>query len=297
MNYYSEIKQKLIDNQIYIKVKDYLKERNTVITYYEIGRLLHEAGSKYGESIIEKYSKKLVLEVGKKYNRRTLFRMRQFYRMFSNEKVSSLRTQLTWSHYRQLLSMKDVNEIQYYINQCIKLNLSTRELEEKIKNREYERLDIKTRERLAKKEETRVSDFIKKPIIINNSYNYEYVSERILKQLILEDMDNFLRELGEGFCYIRNEYKIKIGDRFNYIDLLLYNIKYKCYVVIELKVTELKSEYIGQIQKYMNYIDKEIKTIDENTTIGIIIVRKENKYVMEYCSDERIFETTYVLKT
>lgn len=297
MNYYSEIKQKLIDNQIYIKVKDYLKERNTVITYYEIGRLLHEAGSKYGESIIEKYSKKLVLEIGKKYNRRTLFRMRQFYRMFSNEKVSSLRTQLTWSHYRQLLSMKDVNEIQYYINQCIKLNLSTRELEEKIKNREYERLDIKTRERLAKKEETRVSDFIKKPIIINNSYNYEYVSERILKQLILEDMDNFLRELGEGFCYIRNEYKIKIGDRFNYIDLLLYNIKYKCYVVIELKVTELKSEYIGQIQKYMNYIDKEIKTIDENTTIGIIIVRKENKYVMEYCSDERIFETTYVLKT
>lgn len=297
MNYYSEIKQKLIDNQIYIKVKDYLKERNTVITYYEIGRLLHEAGSKYGESIIEKYSKKLVLEVGKKYNRRTLFRMRQFYRMFSNEKVSSLRTQLTWSHYRQLLSMKDVNEIQYYINQCIKLNLSTRELEEKIKNREYERLDIKTRERLSKKEETRVSDFIKKPIIINNSYNYEYVSERILKQLILEDMDNFLRELGEGFCYIRNEYKIKIGDRFNYIDLLLYNIKYKCYVVIELKVTELKSEYIGQIQKYMNYIDKEVKTIDENTTIGIIIVRKENKYVMEYCSDKRIFETTYVLKT
>ena len=79
--------------------------------------------------------------------------------------------------------------------------------------------------------------------------------------------------------------------------MLLYNIKYKCYVVIELKVTELKSEYIGQIQKYMNYIDKEIKTIDENTTIGIIIVRKENKYVMEYCSDERIFETTYVLKT
>ncbi len=297
MNYYSEIKQKLIDNEIYIKVKDYLKERNTVITYYEIGRLLHEAGSKYGESIIEKYSKKLVLEVGKKYNRRTLFRMRQFYRMFSNEKVSPLGTQLTWSHYRQLLSMKDVNEIQYYINQCIKLNLSTRELEEKIKNREYERLDIKTRERLAKKEETRVSDFIKKPIIINNSYNYEYVSERILKQLILEDMDIFLRELGEGFCYIRNEYKIKIGDRFNYIDLLLYNIKYKCYVVIELKVTELKSEYIGQIQKYMNYIDKEVKTIDENTTIGIIIVRKENKYVMEYCSDERIFETTYVLKT
>lgn len=108
-------------------------------------------------------------------------------------------------------------------------------------------------------------------------------------------MDNFLTELGDGFAYIRNEYKIKLGDRYNYIDLLLYNIRYKCYVVIELKVTEFKSEHIGQIQKYMNYIDKNIKSIDDEQTIGIIICKKDNKFIMEYCSDDRIFRTTYSL--
>lgn len=108
-------------------------------------------------------------------------------------------------------------------------------------------------------------------------------------------MDNFLTELGEGFCYIKNEYKIKLGDKYNHIDLLLYNIKYSCYVVIELKVTELKAEYIGQIQKYMNYIDKNIRNIHQENTIGIIICKKDNKFVMEYCSDDRIYRTTYSL--
>ena len=116
----------------------------------------------------------------------------------------------------------------------------------------------------------------------------------MLKQLILEDLDSFLKELGEGFCYIENEYKIKIEDRNNYIDLLLYNIKYNCFVVVELKVTELKKEYIGQIQTYMNYIDKNIKTLEEDKTIGIIICKKDNEFVMEYCSDERILSREYL---
>ena len=121
------------------------------------------------------------------------------------------------------------------------------------------------------------------------------ISERILKELILEDLDNFLKELGSGFCYIENEYKIKLGNRYNYIDLLLFNIKYNCYVVIELKVTELKKEHIGQINLYMNYIDKNIKSINQDKTIGIIICKKDNYFVMEYCSDDRIYRTTYVL--
>ena len=165
----------------------------------------------------------------------------------------------------------------------------------KIKSKEYERLDDKTKYKLINQEQTIVSDFIKNPILIKNSYNYTEISEMILKQLILEDMDNFLTELGEGFCYIKNEYKIKLGDRYNYIDLLLYNIKYKCYVVVELKVTELRCEYMGQIQKYMNYINKNVKSKYEDETIGIIICRKDNKFVMEYCSDDRIFRTIYLL--
>jgi len=295
MKYYNEIKNKLIDNEIYEKVKDYSKERNRVKTYFEIGKLLNEAGSKYGESIIENYSKKLMLEVGKKYNKRTLFRMRQFYRIFCDEKVSAVLTQLTWSHCLELIVLKDSNEINYYIHITIKNNYNYRQLHEKIKSKEYERLDEKTKLKLFNQEQTLVSDFIKNPIFIKNSYNYGEISEKILKKLILEDMDNFLTELGEGFCYIKNEYKIKLGDRYNYIDLLLYNIKYKCYVVVELKVIELKSEHIGQIQKYMNYIDRNIKSIEEDKTIGIIICKKDNKFVMEYCSDDRVFRTMYIL--
>ena len=140
-----------------------------------------------------------------------------------------------------------------------------------------------------------MEDLIKNPIIIRNSNNYEIISEKILQRLILEDIPSFLEELGTGFTFIKNEYKIKLGNKYNYIDLLLYNIKFKCYVVIELKITELKKEYIGQIQTYMNYIDKNIKTTEEERTIGIIIVKKNDKYIMEYCSDDRILAKEYEL--
>lgn len=108
-------------------------------------------------------------------------------------------------------------------------------------------------------------------------------------------MDDFLTQLGFGFTYVGNEYKLKLGNTYNYIDLLLYNIKYKCYVVVELKVTELKKEHTGQIQTYMNYIDKNIKTIEENDTVGIIICKQDNKYVIKYCSDDSIIAREYEL--
>lgn len=141
-----------------------------------------------------------------------------------------------------------------------------------------------------------IKNFIKHPIIIHSTNATEELSEKILKQLILEDLDNFLKELGNGFLYAGNEYKIKIGERYHYIDILLYNIEFRCYVVVELKITELKAEHIGQIQKYINYIDKHIKKATEEDTIGIIICKKENKFILEYCSNPRIFETTYKVK-
>ena len=202
---------------------------------------------------------------------------------------------MTYTHYRELLLLHDKNEIDYYIEISIKNNLSVRQLKHKIKSKEYERLPEETKKKLIIKEETNVEDLIKNPIIINNKNNYEIISEKILQKIILEDISSFLKELGEGFTFIENEYKIKIGDTYNYIDLLLYNIKYECYVVIELKITELKKEHIGQIQIYMNYIDKELKTINEDKTIGIIIVRRNSKYIMEYCSDKRILSREYKL--
>jgi len=295
MDYYGEIKNKLIDNEIYSRVKDYSKERNRVITYFEIGRLLNKAGGKYGDNIINEYSKKLVLEVGKKYNRRTLFRMKQFYNIFSNEKVSQLATQLSWSHYIEVLSLKDENKILYYIEKSIRLNLSRNELRNIIKSKEYERLPEETKSKLINKENINIVDFVKNPILIKTNSNFESLSEKLLQKLILEDIPSFLKELGSGFTFVENEFKIKIGDKYNYIDLLLFNYIYNCFVVVELKITELKKEHIGQIEVYMNYIDKNVKSINHNKTIGIIIVKKGNKFILEYSSDNRIFETTYML--
>ena len=294
MNYYNEIKNKLIDNEVYSRVKDYSKERHKVITYFEIGKLLNEAGGKYGDNIIDEYSKKLVAEVGKKYNRRTLFRMKQFYKIFNNQKVSTLWTQLTWSHLRLLFNL-EIDSINYYIQIIIDKHLSVRELEFKIKSNEYERLPTETKNKLIVDDKIEVKDLVPNPIIIRNKNNIEIVTEKALQNLILEDIESFMKELGNSFSFIGSEYKIKIGDRNHYIDLLLFNIKFNCYVVIELKVTEFKAEYISQVQKYMNYIDKNVKEISNNTTMGILICKRENRFVIEYCSDERIVVREYEL--
>ena len=294
-NYYSDIKELIIEDELYSRVKDYSKERHRVSTYYKIGKILNEAGGKYGDKIIEEYSKKLVLEFGKKYNRRTLYRMKQFYAVFSNEIVSPLVTQSSWSHCLLLLSLKDYNAIYYYMEQTIKRNLSKRQLQEIMKNQEYERLLSDTKIKLVKKEETNVIDYVKNPIMIKNNIKYNLFSEKVLKDLIIENLSLFLKELGEGFSYIDNEYKIKLGNQNNYIDLLLYNIKYRCYVVIELKVTGLKKEHIGQIEVYMNYINDNIKSKDDNDTVGIIICKEENQYIIRYRSNPNIVARTYLL--
>ena len=292
MNYYDEIKNKIINNEIYNKVKDYSKERNKVITYFEIGKLLEEAGSKYGDDIIGEYSNKLVQEVGKKYNKRTLFRMKQFYNVFSNEKVSTLWTQLTWSHLRLLFNL-EIDSINYYIQVIISKKLSVRELEFKIKSNEYERLPIETKNKMKNEDRLEIKDLVPNPILIKNKNNIEVVTERILHNLILENIENFMKELGNAFSFIGSEYKIKIGDSYHKIDLLLFNIKYNSYVVVELKVTEFKAEYISQVQKYMNYIDKNVKEVSNNSSIGILICKKENRFVIEYCSLDSIVIREY----
>ena len=297
MKYYNEIKNKLIDNEVYKKVKDYSKNRNNLSTYYAVGKLLYEAGNKYGEGIIKKYSERLVIEVGRNYNERTLRRIRQFYLVFKDEIWSTMSTKLMWSHYTEILSLSNVNEINYYINITEEYNLSVRQLRERIKNKEYQRLDDNTKLKLINKEETKINDFVKNPIVIHNKYNFdkERISEKVLQNLILEDIPSFLEELGTGYSFIKNEYKIKLGERYNYIDLLLFNIEYNCYVVVELKVTELKKEHIGQIQIYMNYIDNSLRKLTQDKTIGLIICKKDNKYVVEYSSDKRILSREYEL--
>ena len=290
MNYYKEIKNELVNNEITKKIKDYSKNRSDHTTYYNVGKLLSEAGKHYGEGIIKEYSKRLTKELGKGYSQRNLWLMLKFY---ETQKMQTLSAKLSWSHYCELLSIKSINEINYYVMIAELQNLSVRQLRERIKNKEYERLDDATKEKLIAKEEATLADLIKNPIVIKNNNNREILSEKALQKLILENISSFLKELGNGFAFVENEYKIKIGNTYNYIDLLLHNYIFNCFVVVELKVTELKKEHIGQIEVYMNYIDKNLREVTQDKTIGIIICKKDNKFIMEYCSDSRILAKEY----
>ena len=293
MNYYKKIKNELINNEVYKKVKDYSKNRSDLNTYYKVGKLLNDAGKSYGEGIIKKYSDKLTKELGKGYTFSALSRMKQFFNI--SNKLATVSQLLSWSHYVELLKIDDINEINYYIRITEEQNLSVRKLRERIKSREYERLDDNTREKLINKENVNAGDLIKNPILIKNKFDTNKISEKMLLETIMDNLEEFLSEFGDGYSFIKGEYPIKIGDRYNYIDMLLYNIKDNCYVVIELKINEIKKEHIGQIETYMNFIDKNLRTINQGPTMGIIVCKKKNGYLFKYVTNKNIYEREYEL--
>ena len=293
MEYLDNIKT-LIEKDIVLKKKHKLiEENNSLNTYFEIGKLLIEAQggekrAKYGNQLIKEWSEELTKLYGKGYDYTNLTRMRQLYLTF--EKIGSVSQQLSWTHYRYILSIKEESKRNYYINICIKQNLSSRQLIEKIKNEEYERLENKDNIKLITNEtQTSIRDMIKNPILIKTNKNIDRLSEKALKQFILEKIEEFLLELGYGFHYTGNE--IKLGD--SRCDLLFFNTELNCYVVIELKIRKLMKYDIGQIEYYMNYIDSNIKKNYMNKTIGLILCKEDNKIVLKYSTDERIFASTY----
>ena len=251
MNYYNEIKNELINNEINRRVKNYSINKSDLNTYYNVGKMLSEAGKQYGEGIIKEYSNRLTNDLGKGYTFTALTRMRKLFILL--EKLATVSQQLSYGHYVELLPYNDINKVKYYIKIIEEQNLSIRQLRTRIKSNEYERLDVETKNKLITKEEHNVTDFVKNPIVIRNSNNYEIISENVLQKLILEDIELFMKELGNSFCFIGSEYKIRIGNNFNYIDLLLFNIEFNCYVVVELKTTELKKAHTGQIMTYELY--------------------------------------------
>ena len=300
-NVYQEIKKELVQSVIDKKIDTYFTNKNELTHYYNVGKMIIDAQggeerAKYGDGLIRSFSKRLTKELCKGYSNRTLNLMRKYY-LF--QKVQPVVAQsISWSHYTILMSLKDINEINYYIEQIHQYHWSKRKLQERIKNKEYQRLSSETKNKLINKKKLEVYDNVKNPIYINTyncNVNKENIEEKALKAFILKDMDNFLLQLGQGFAYMANEYKIMIGNRPNYIDMLLFNVIYNCYVVVELKVIESKKEHLGQIQVYMNYIDKYVKNNNQNKTIGIIVCKKDDKYLIEYSSDDRIRITTYEL--
>ena len=174
MNYYNAIKQELINNEINRKVKNYSINKSDLNTYYNIGKLLTTAGKHYGEGIIKEYSKRLTKELGKGYTQSRLRYFRRFYEVFA--KYPTLSDILSYSHYCELIWFNNINKINYYVNVSIEENLSVRQLRQRIKNNEYERIDTNTKLKLIKKEKLEVKDFIKNPIIINNKNNYDVIS-------------------------------------------------------------------------------------------------------------------------
>ena len=265
--------------------------------YWNVGRLIVEAQggkekAKYGNELIKTWAEKLTEEYGKGYNYTNLSRFRQFYLAFPI--VAPLGQQLSWTIIRTILPIKDENKRNYYINLCIANNLSKRELEKEIKSNSYERLEYKP-------DKIDVVVSTKVPAIVNNFKNpillelkdKEIKSESDLEKLIYSQLSYVFLQLGKGFTWVGNQYKVSDGNKNYFIDMLLYNYIYNCFVVVEIKCRKLKKEDKGQVEFYMNLVDNYVKEPSNNPTIGIIITKDQDKFVANFVRSEKLVTLTY----
>jgi len=285
-DYLYNIKTEIINGNAKVAAKNYQINNVKLTMNYNIGKELAEAGKHYGEGIVKKYAKELTEEFGKGYTYSELNRMIKYYVMV--QKLGPLAPILTWSHYLKLLVLNDINEIKYYINITKRDNLSKRALAERIKSDEYGRLSTEAKEKILNKEELSLIQSVPSSIVLVPNKSYEVYTEKILQEIIYENLDSFMKQLGGGYFYVGREYKLNIGDKKNYIDYLLYNYKMNCFCVIEIKAREYRKTDYGQIKTYMNYVDEHLKTIIQNNTIGIIITKSVDKFEAHYVKDNQV---------
>ena len=284
--YLSNVKTEIINGNAKVAAKNYQINNVKLTMNYNIGRKLVEAGKHYGEGIVKKYASILTKEFGSGYKEKDLYKMQQFYLLI--QKVAPLERQLTWSHYKLLLPLKNVEEIKYYIHITKRDNLSKRALAERIKSNEYGRLSTETKESLLNKEELSIIQSVPSSIVLVPNKSYKVYTEKILQEIIFENIEDFMHQLGGGYAFIGREYKLNIGDKKNYIDYLFYNVVDSRYCVVEIKAREYKKSDYGQIKTYMNYIDEHLKNITQNNTIGIIITKSVNKFEAHYVKDNQV---------
>ena len=301
MNYYDEVNSYVKKVEIGKAIRETNANMELVECYWNVGRLIVEAQggkekAKYGNELIKTWAEKLTEEYGKGYNYTNLSRFRQFYLAFPI--VAPLGQQLSWTIIRTILPIKDENKRNYYINLCIANNLSKRELEKEIKSNSYERLEYKP-------DKIDVVVSTKVPAIVNNFKNpillelkdKEIKSESDLEKLIYSQLSYVFLQLGKGFTWVGNQYKVSDGNKNYFIDMLLYNVKYNCYVVVEIKCRKLKKEDKGQVEFYMNIVDNYVKEASNNPTIGIIITKDQDKFVANFVRSEKVVPLTYELIT
>lgn len=286
MNNYEEVETLVKKVEIGKPIRE--RQANNEITeaYWNIGKLIVDAQggkekSKYGDKLLKEWSEKLSKEYGKGYDYTNLSRFRQLYLYFSI--IGPVGQQLNWTIIRTILPIKDENKRNYYINLCVKNNLSKRELIKEIKSNSFERLEHKPDkvDIITSAIVPAITENFKNPILLNLNGN-KVENEKDLEKLIYSQLSYVFMQLGNDFTWVGNQYKISDGNKNYYIDMLLYNVNYNCYVVVEIKCRSLKKEDKGQTEFYMTLVDKYKKRANNNPTIGIIITREQDKFVANF---------------
>lgn len=299
MNNYEEVETLVKKVEIGKAIKE--RQANNEITeaYWNIGKLIIDAQggeekSKYGDKLLKEWSEKLSKEYGKGYDYTNLSRFRQLYLYFPI--IGPVGQQLNWTIIRTILPIKDKNKRNYYINLCIKNNLSKRELIKEIKSNSFERLEHKPDkvDIITSAIVPAITENFKNPILLNLNGN-KVENEKDLEKLIYSQLSYVFMQLGNDFTWVGNQYKISDGNKNYYIDMLLYNINHNCYVVVEIKCRSLKKEDKGQTEFYMTLVDKYKKRANNNPTIGIIITREQDKFVANFVKSEKLVPLTYEL--
>lgn len=313
--------EEIVSNQLANRISELLiSARNKVVqtvnhtmvlTYYEIGRMIVEEEQNgkqradYGKQIIKSLSERLTNEFRKGFSQRNLEQLRQFYSVYSKTQTLSAEFNLSWSHYMKLMRIDDENERKFYEIESFKNNWSLRELNRQYDSALYTRLTLSKDKneilQLSLKGQTfeKPQDAIKDPYVLEfiglpENSNY---SESDLEQKLIDKLEHFLLELGNGFTFVARQNRISFDDKHFRIDLVFYNRILKCFVLIDLKIGELKHQDIGQMQMYVNYYDRKVKLEDENKTIGIILCQNKSEAVVEFTlpeNNQQIFASKYL---
>jgi predicted nuclease of restriction endonuclease-like (RecB) superfamily len=281
-----------------------------VQAYWEIGRIIVEeeqqgkATAEYGTRLITELSKRLRTGFGKGFDRSNLWYMRSFYLAFP--KIDAVRRELTWTHYRLLLKVERAEVRQFYLDECIAANWTTRQLDRQICSFFYERL-LASRDREPVREEIRSlepgptpQDIIKDPFVLEflGMQNVPKYLEKELEQGLIDRLHDFLLELGRGFAFVRRQQRISAdGDHF-FIDLVFYNFILKCFVLIDLKTGKLTHQDIGQMDFYVRWYEDNVRAEEDNPTIGIILCSKKNETIAKYSvlkESQQLFASRYML--